>query len=417
MKRIKGFWGIFFLLFLSGGLAPAAAVNFTPAQNCQKCHADIYKNWSLSLHANALKGPVFEIAYYKALANIGEGARQYCISCHSPTTRQSRDYNLKQKISREGVTCDYCHRITAVELGQAQPEITLGKEKIQYGPLKEPAGTTAHKSEYAELYQKAEYCAACHELKSPAGGPVLETYSEWKAGPYAKKNIHCQNCHMAKVEGTEVKEAAEGEKKGLKLFSDHMVLGGHSEIRLARAAALTSQAQIKDNKVTVVCQVINKESGHKIPTGSPMRRMVLEVALISKQGKEIAKKSVVYQKVLVDATGKVLTEPAEMFYNAARVASDNRIAPQEQREERFEFDLPKEVDAFTVESHLRYEFETVILTPQKMRIEMAKDLRIGERPSLIPRDVMKTLMILGGVFLAGVLVTMALMMVLRRKKV
>lgn len=416
MKKVKAIMGVLWLLSFLGASIAAAAVNFTSAENCKKCHPDIYKNWSLSLHANAMKDPVFEIAYYKALANLGEGAREYCISCHSPLTRQSRDYNLKQKISQEGVTCDFCHRITAVELGQPQPGMVLAKENIQYGPIKEPATTNAHKSEYAELLQKAEYCAACHELTSPAGGPVMETYSEWKAGPYSRENIHCQNCHMAKVEGTEEKADEEEGKKKVKFYSDHLVQGGHSQIRLGKAATLATRAQVKDSKVTVVCLVTNKESGHKIPTGIPLRRIILEVALISKEGKEIARKNIVYQKVLVDATGKILTEPGEMIMNAARVASDNRIAPKEQREERFEFDLPKEVDTFTVDSHLRYEFETVIMTPQKMLIEMAKDTTIGERPSLIPRDVKKTIMILAVVFLAGVLVTFAVMMVLRRVK-
>lgn len=410
--------GIIFsaVLFWAWPLA-AAPVNFAPAEQCKKCHADIYRAWSLSLHGNSLKDPVFEVAYYKAVANMGETARQYCISCHSPITRHSRDYLLKQKISHEGVTCDYCHRISAVNLNAPQPEITLGRGNTQYGQLREPQSTPAHKSEYLELYEKAEYCAACHELKSPAGGPVLETYSEWKAGPYPKDNIYCQNCHMAKVEGTEEKPVAVGgEKPALKLYSDHMVQGGHSQIRLGKAATLHTSATVKGGKVKVVCLVTNKESGHKIPTGAPMRRIILEVTLLSREGKEIAKKSVTYQKVLVDASGKILTEPAEMFLTSARLASDNRIAPKEQREERFEFDLPPEVNTFTVDSRLRYEFETAILTPQKMLIEMTKDTTIGERPGLIPRDVKKALLVLLAVFLAGVVVTFLLMTVLKRGK-
>lgn len=417
MKRRKGLGGIFFLAVLLGvGSVLAAPVNFTPGEQCKKCHPDIYRNWSLSLHANSLKDPIFEAAYYKALANLGEDARKYCISCHSPTTRQSRDYFLKQKISQEGVTCDYCHRITAVDLGTPQPELTLARGNTQYGSIKEPVPTTAHLSQYSELFQKAEYCAACHELKSPAGGPVLETYSEWKAGPYSRDNIYCQNCHLARVEGTEEKASEESGKKEVKLYSDHLVLGGHSEMRLTKAATLATRAQVKDNKVTVICLVTNKESGHKIPTGAPMRRIILEVTLISKDGKEIAKKSVVYQKVLVDATGKVLTDPAEMFLTSARVATDNRIAPKEQREERFEFDLPKGVDTFTVDSHLRYEFETAILAPQKMLVEMAKDTTIGERPSLVPRDIKKLLIVLAIVFLAGMMITLVLTSALGRGK-
>jgi mono/diheme cytochrome c family protein len=413
----KKAWGVFLLLmFLGWGLSPAAGVSFTSAEQCKKCHADIYRSWSLSLHANALKDPVFETAYYKALAKTGEPVRQYCISCHAPTTRHTRDYYLKQKISQEGITCDYCHRITATQWGAQLPEVVFGKGNTQYGQLKESAATPAHKSEYSELYLKAEYCAACHEVKSPAGALVMETYSEWKAGPYAKDNINCQNCHMAQAEGAEEKAVLEEGKKEVKFYSDHMVLGGHSQIKLAKAAGLITSAQVKDNKVKVTCLVTNKESGHKIPTGIPLRRIILEVVLLSKDGKEIAKKNMVYQKVLVDAAGKVLTEPAEMFLNAARVATDNRIAPKEQREEHFEFDLPQEVDTFSVDSHLRYEFETAILAPQKMLIDMAKDTTVGERPSLIPRDVKKAVMVLAAVFLCGVLVTFALTTLLRRGK-
>lgn len=420
MRKIKRIQGILFLSMLLWALpALAAPVNFTPAEQCKVCHAEIYKAWSQSLHANALKDPIFEIAYYKALANMGETARKYCISCHSPTTRYSQDYFLKQKISQEGVTCDFCHRINAVKFGMPLPEVTLGKANIKYGLMKNPESSPTHKSESLELFGRAEYCASCHEVHSPLGAPVMETYSEWKAGPYPKDNIYCQNCHMSKVEETEEKPvaAAEGGKPALKLYSDHLFLGGHSQIRLSKAATLATRTEVKGGKVKVICLVTNKESGHKIPTGIPLRRITLEVVLLSKEGKEIAKKNVVYQKVLVDAAGKVLTDPAEMILTSARIASDNRIAPKEQREERFDFDLPPEVNTFTVDSRLRYEFETAVLTaPQKMIIDMTRDTTIGERPTFMPHDVKKAVLMLLVVFLAGVLVTFVVMMVLKRNK-
>jgi hypothetical protein len=77
--------------------------------------------------------------------------------------------------------------------------------------------------------------------------------------------------------------------------------------------------------------------------------------------------------VLVDGNGVILEKNFDMILKAKSIFKDNRIAPKETRKEEFVFDIPKTVKSFQVESTLKYEFFTPIVTTRKMEVEMAKD--------------------------------------------
>jgi hypothetical protein len=111
-----------------------------------------------------------------------------------------------------------------------------------------------------------------------------------------------------------------------------------------------------------------------LPTGIPARKIILQVRLLDKKGEKIDQKEKVYQKVLLDQKGEVLTESYKMILDAASVLSDNRIAPKEIRQEKFEFDLPSGIKPFSVESTLRYQYPVPVLTTGLMEVEMAKQV-------------------------------------------
>ena len=112
------------------------------------------------------------------------------------------------------------------------------------------------------------------------------------------------------------------------LAPDHAVKGGHALVRLQDAATVGLQSDYRDRAIQVEAKVENVGSGHKVPTGAPTRRVVLQVSVLSPSGKTMQSQSRVYQKVLEDENGKPVTTVADSFMKAVRVASDNRLAPR-----------------------------------------------------------------------------------------
>jgi len=376
MKRFLFFiFPVFLLiLFFSSSFAREKGIPegvFSPSQECGTCHNNIYQDWSNSMHAKAIEDPVFKSDYLHALDENGEKIRAYCLSCHSPIVRYTGDIYLKNRISREGINCDFCHLIYAVDLDNPKEPFKVNPGATEYGPYRN-ASSPAHVAAYSELHTQSEFCAGCHQLKNSNGVLVLGTYSEWKQSPYPDKNTECQNCHMPKVPGMPVVDPKV--KRSELNMTSHLFLGGHSEINLQHAATLRTELKLEQGKALVTVFVTNAESGHKLPTGIPARKMILQVRLLNKKGEKIDQKEKIYQKILLDQKGEVLTESYKMILDAASVLSDNRIAPKETRQEKFEFDLPSGIKPFSVESTLRYQYPTPVLTTGLMEVEMAKQV-------------------------------------------
>lgn len=336
---------------------------------CKRCHTDIYQIWSHSMHAFAVSDPIFADAYDVAVAEGGKDARRLCLSCHSPTTRMTKDYSLREPLSNEGVTCDFCHTISRVDVSQPEPftyDLGPTKRGVHKGMF-----SPAHFMEYSPSHGKSELCGGCHDFRSPRGVPVLETYSEWKASPYAGKGIQCQDCHMRRLKGMPlVNRQIELTSE---LAPDHAVKGGHSLVRLQEAATVGLQVDYRDQAIQVEAKVENVGSGHKVPTGAPTRRVVLEVSVLSPSGKTVQSQSRVYQKVLEDENGQPVTTMADSFVKAVRVASDNRLAPKQVRREAFTFRVPSSGEVAIVQALLTYKF----VTPQGiMDVKMSEASRL-----------------------------------------
>jgi hypothetical protein len=82
---------------------------YTSARVCGTCHVDIYNSWKNSLHAFSLSDPIFDAAYMQAIKEQGAEAKRVCLRCHAPMTLANADYDLELGVTREGVSCDFCH--------------------------------------------------------------------------------------------------------------------------------------------------------------------------------------------------------------------------------------------------------------------------------------------------------------------
>lgn len=343
---------------------------YTESQTCGECHTAIYKEWKNSLHASSISDPVFLGVFHE----VEKEKKSFCLKCHVPTVRVTRDYDLTQSISKEGVTCDFCHTVKSVNLNKEEP-FEFDQGFVKRGPFESDL-EIGHKSLYSRIHLKAEFCAGCHEVVNENGFHVMSTYSEWKMGPYAEKGIQCQNCHMPEEFGTPIvnPEVVKTEHT----VTAHKFLGGHSQINITKAATLTQVLDKADDSLSIVVYITNSEAGHSLPTGIPSRRVILTVKLLDPKGEVVGEKEVVYRRVLVDGEGKEISEKniKDMFLKAVALKSDNRIKPKETRREEFIFPLTKRMGkALTAESTLRYEFSVPYLEPNVMRMEMARDVK------------------------------------------
>ena len=197
----------------------------------------------------------------------------------------------------------------------------------------------------------------------------MGTYSEWRNGPYSEEGIHCQNCYMPlSMTATAVTVGGDTTEN---FAHDHRFQGGHSQINLKHAANLDVYINIFGKSAQVEVFITNAESGHKLPTGMPGKKLVLNVRVLDQDGNVIAKPSRIYRKVLMDENNTILEGNTVQLLNAVRIYNDNRIAPKEKRKEEFLIDLGETITNITVEAELLYEYETPVMYTQKILTEMA----------------------------------------------
>ncbi len=335
-----------------------AAEEFQISYSCIDCHQDRYEEWSRSMHALAVKDPVFEAAYLRALQSDPKN-RYYCLSCHSPATKITNDFNLSRSITVEGVTCTFCHTVTGIE----NSDYIFKPGNPMQGPYND-SQTEAHASVYNELHTKSEFCAGCHDF-SINNVPVYETYSEWKEGPYAAEGKQCQDCHMEAQPGVAAKNGTFREK-----VYRHFWYGGHSGLFLEKAFLIESSASLIGNRAKVTVNITNINVGHKVPSGFPARKVILDFRARDENGKEIFADNRIYAKTLVDEYGN----EAYDFWKGVAITSDNRIKPKETRTEVFEFEVPEGTGKLETSATLNYlvEAEIITRTLESMNVEIAK---------------------------------------------
>jgi len=298
-------------------------------------------------------------------------AQELCLRCHAPTTLVTGERNLVMGVTREGLTCDFCHSLKDVNLENPENPFIIDLGKTKYGPNKK-GDVKVHDIGHTTLHSQAKLCAACHEYR-PNGVPVMTTYSEWKQSPYAEEGKQCQYCHMPESEG-QISNNVPG--RGGKIF-DHNLAGGHSLTQLKKALALKiSRVERKKDRMTVHVDVTNTGSGHRVPTGVPTRKLILYCEIRIPGGK-VYKEKIIYEKAIFDSEGFELKNDSDIMLGmGVSVAKDNRIFPKETRKEIFTFYLPKNKEA-KIAVWVDYLYEPLILQETEMRIEMNRDDRVS----------------------------------------
>lgn len=351
-----------FILFADVAAQEVNTKGFTAAEVCGSCHEAIYDSWKSSMHAHSLSNPNFDTSYTLALRLDFEKARKFCLRCHAPIASHNKDYGLEKSVTREGISCTFCHSVTAINFGQ-EKLFNLKPGNVVRSALSGPS-SAAHKVTSSPLHKKAEFCGSCHEYTNERGVSILETLTEWRDSPYSKEGKTCQNCHMIV---TKV-HANRGDVKSIRgAITRHSLIGARNIANLKWAVDLQIVQVTRNNEmVSATIEITNIGAGHKIPTGIPSRGLVLRVQ--ARAGGELPQtKQFQFRKVITDEKGRTLLGEHDIFLRGAAVVSDNRLRPMETVRQVFHFKVPKGKKV-NISAKIFYVFRPTLIEQKEMTV-------------------------------------------------
>ena len=149
------------ILFTLSAQHPGAALaaemdrsGYSSSTVCAYCHADIYESWSRSAHSWSYSDSTFIDGYRQAYVDTKGAAKDHCFKCHAPTTLATKDFEAAMPITKEGVTCDFCHTVEEVNLSHPSSpyKLDIGGEKRASMKLDK-----SHKFEKTDAAHQAAY--------------------------------------------------------------------------------------------------------------------------------------------------------------------------------------------------------------------------------------------------------------------
>jgi len=335
-----------------------------PTMGCGHCMYPAFSEWRTTAHAgSAINARFLSIYNGTDIAGSGVIAPGYkldfpgtagnCASCHAPAAAANdplaTDMNTLSGVVREGVFCEFCHKVGEVRLDPATqrpfddaPGVMslrlyrpyLG-DQIFFGSLDD----VTRRVSYLPLEQKSQFCAPCHQF-SFSGTPIYQSYREWQESSYPAQGIECQTCHMpAGTSPTFVLPEKGGLSRDPNRLASHVDLGIKDLAFMQSTVAMTVTAYRATDTVRVSVTLRNVGAGHDVPTDSPLRHLILTVAATDDDGQPLALRSGPtvpfwggdqagkpgqgYAKILADSlTGDA---PVASYWKPTFIASDNRI--------------------------------------------------------------------------------------------
>jgi len=368
-----------------------------------------------------------------------------CAFCHLPAAVGSAqtEVDLSQYLPNsngsiaEGVTCDVCHKVTGLILDDNRypyvdrPGILTfqflrpwdSNDKLSFGPLTSAASVNSpnHSSACSPVYSQSEFCAACHYGKFYST-VIYGSYDEWRNSGYGNDPASasyqtCQDCHMSRSHGvqegkTDQRQACSANNIEHHDYDHNMLNYGRDEetgrdIPLMIKGAATVNAEFsydpaKNNWLTVTAKVRSKDVGHRFPTDSPLRHLILVIEVrdqrgtllfqvdgdripiwggtgdIAFQNKDIklyaGQPGKIFANLLVEEDTNV--SPTVAYWNETKYAwigelsenpfaySDTRLRPGIVDNSRYSFDVPDRGNV-TVTIRLIYRFAFYDLMQQK----------------------------------------------------
>ena len=374
----------------------------------------IYHDWSSTMMANSFRDPVFRAkleSEKKRNPQLSAEIEDTCLTCHTPLARTQHFFDSaklyttvqaeRSSLAADGVSCTFCHQIQPDGLGTESSfsgQATIEDRREIYGPYRDVfENPMLSHVDYRPLYgaqvHDSALCGTCHTLFTPyvdttgtVNGefPEQTPYLEWLNSSYAAADTgrSCQDCHMPRLdEPIKITNRPPWLKNRHAPFWKHHFTGGNAFVlemmrthpdavglgaasadldltiqrtkrRLSEeAAALSVDTEFLDPDRLQIRVTVKNKTGHKFPSGFPVRRAWLQLQVRNKSGTLIfasggwdehgeiigldekfephhevissADQVQIYQAVMGDVDGK----PTYTLMRASGYLKDNRLVP------------------------------------------------------------------------------------------
>ena len=207
---------------------------FMESDSCQRCHADIYKQWQSSAHHfSSFNNQWYRKSIEYMQDRVGTKPSKWCGGCHDPAVLYSglMDTPIKEIVHRPeaqaGLGCMMCHSIANVKSTMGQGDFYLEYPKLhELAASKNPVvrslhdflvklNPEPHRRVFLKPFmrdQTPEFCSSCHKVHLDV--PVnhyrwirgFNEYDNWQASGvsgqgarsfyYPPRSQQCADCHM-----------------------------------------------------------------------------------------------------------------------------------------------------------------------------------------------------------------------------
>ena len=333
-------WAIF-LAVPGNAEEDSQTVGFRTAAACGACHSRVYDEWSESWMARSFSNATFQAIYgYRTESDRknGTATARDCLRCHAPLGFLSQDVSGERAETKEGVSCEFCHRV--VEVIERSAHLYVA-ELSTNGDIYGPTGgidSPAHSSRQSTVFADSSLCAVCHVDRSADGIPLEHTFAEWQGSEFARLGIGCADCHMPQKEGPATDVPGLSQRRST--HASHRFHGGHANSPMLQAAARV-EVLLADASRELQISVRNSSVGHNFPSnGAHLAELALEIEIIGSQGSVLRREVRSYRSLWSNTFGSLDSrgreEAGAITVTAAR---DTTLGPLEVRVERFPAEL------------------------------------------------------------------------------
>src|SRR5580698_6846137 len=276
-----------------GGHIPANY--FMESDSCQRCHADIYKQWKSSAHHfSSFNNQWYRKSIEYMQDTIGVKPSKWCAGCHDPALLYSGMFDRPIRevedtpAGQAGLGCMMCHSVSQVKSTMGQADFLL-----EYPELHKLAASNnsvvrwlhdyltelnpePHRRVFLKPFmrtQTAEFCSSCHKVHLDV--PVnhyrwvrgFNDYDNWQASGvsglgarsfyYPKNSQMCADCHMPSTKSTDA-GAVEG------MIHSHQFVAANTAVPYAngdQAQLNATENFLKAGQVSVDVFAIMPERG------------------------------------------------------------------------------------------------------------------------------------------------------------
>jgi len=351
-------------------------------------------------------GPGFKLDFPDSAGN--------CAACHTPGAAVNAPYDTNPNMVRGadifGVHCDFCHKVADVVLNpnnglpfpnmpgvmsmDVRRPFTDDPERYQlfFGTFDDD--NVPEEDTYLPLIETSQFCAPCHSGVF-WDTVIYNSFGEWLESPYSDPTFEgaqtCQGCHMPSptiLHGelmTNVAPGKGGVERDPMTIQAHSQLDGLDEALMQNSVTMITTAERENDTISVSVTITNDNTGHHIPTDSPLRQLVLLVQSVSEKGQPLLlldgtilpsyagtgdPKDGYYAglpgKVFCKLLEEMWTEvsPTGAYWNPTIILGDNRLAAMESDTSTYVFAEPEEGE-YVIKVTLLYRRAFKTLTDQK----------------------------------------------------